>query len=319
MIRILSIVLTTIFLISCCGQDASRDPRIDNNNRRNRPSNTDSIDVEKNIDKKAFLIKKRILSEFLSNGYLVNISGDEKNSAYFSLQAMAGMTCEDSQPIFDALEKSINDRKGLLVRFDPVPEDNQGGDESSISIERGFLYGISHRILYCGDSEKLKAKIVFKKHLSTLEKNEWEIYPNTNIYLSDHDRAIFNSFGLAIDGMSNQSILQYEIAALSQIEKTISIKEECLDSHDMMSVISAMGYLGVPSSTKDALCDRWANLYNPIVKNWCEIDQSQWLRNFKLNQYDWYPNTCIDGFKNMRSGEKSSAVDFLVVYSHARR
>lgn len=282
------------------------------------------------INKKASVMKERLTVGFLENkGWVVyrqnNQYVNQGNSMYWSGIAMASLNCLESQPIYTAFELSAQVREGAFVRFDPIPEQYQAGDETFLEGEYATMFGLVSRYNACAkenDQEAKKIKNIWSLHKDFVTLNEMELYPTTEDKVTTEINYVWQTVSKYL-GVGN--IVNYTLGTKEEFEKAIlawatevnTSHTGCEKVHN--ATILAMTLDGmndkVSDATKQQFCQTAQGMDIPLTDFWCfGEDQEKFLKDFKVNAWQYRNSKCSWDKPDGVAGLETPALDFLLVY-----
>jgi hypothetical protein len=236
---------------------------------------------------------------------------------YFSSVAMVSLSCVESQKVFDAIETSVMNRSGAVVRFDPIPDDYQAGRETDMITERMFWAAMLERLASCrsNEGETSRIKALWKKHIEFIIRNSFEVYPSTDIFFSEGDRSSILFINELMGSKAYKSSQALEAYVIAETKQAVLNNSDCDKVHGLFSLLIGIESVGGEVTNKTTLCDISKQIKNPLIDKWCGKPSDSWLSKFKMNQYYFKMHQCFDQKPDVTKGSESSALDFLLVYS----
>lgn len=217
------------------------------------------------LDMKAQAVKDFLLKSGLEGGW---VRGD--TNGYWTGLGLS-YNCKDMVPLAFGISTSLKDRDGAMVRRDPLPMENQGGQEVEWEGYVGGLAGLSWRSKNCTDD----IKGLWSKHLDFL-KETWTqepdaLYPGTDVKVKNKYplAALSKALGLTLE---SETKAEFEVALAGSPSK---------EQVGLWLLLEALGD-PLSAATKDKICLKT----DPILLALCSKDAEtkKWLQDWKSGQ-----------------------------------
>ncbi|NRA68309.1 MAG: hypothetical protein HRU19_27745 [Pseudobacteriovorax sp.] len=282
--------------------------------------------------------ESRLLSEFISqtDGYEYVISRDGNNRAkhqgdslLWTSIALGTGTCAATEGILDSLIRSIKEREGALVRFEPLPA-NYFDNATSRDQVTGALFGFAARARRCPqDFDKLKdswtlVSRYIEKHDALHDGNNgnYRITPGFRFLIRQMDH--YFGIGGAPGGVAKATFEGALVANVFAIDIT---KESCYPVHlTTLNAITA-DLLGRPIKKRvfSQICRATDGMDLPLTDWYCRrlkgSNLAFYLDDFDnediskpQHRYEYRHQRCpAYESPDIRPGDRSPAVDFLIL------
>jgi hypothetical protein len=286
------------------------------------PSGLPAPTTYPDMEKRGEELTRRLLSEFLENGYVVSRDRQNKpmhqgDSLIWSGIAMASLSCEDAAPIRKALVDSVLRHDGRFLRIDPLPASYKG-NETSRDAETGALFGFTMHALRCPQFRPQLAH-AWQKHREFVERHGLHEGWNPNFFLNPSMKFIFDLVSHELLGTarpSDESRKLFEAGVLLDSKTIAYRKSACYPIHLSTLMLVLAAKLGKPVNelTRREFCHDTRGMDLPLTEWYCGRGNfGNYLASFETDKWEYRHQRCPRWESpDVDPGDRSPGVDFLV-------
>lgn len=262
-------------------------------------------------------------ARFLDDGQVVSRVGDAPEHVGDSLiwtgVAIGALPCDAAAPLVARLTERLEANGGLLVRYEPLPEDKVGGGEITMDGETGLYFGLGRYVTRCGVPDRLAAAWRLRQDAQAaaggrLHPNVTSIMPDQFTFTRD---AV--SYALGIRGepsVDRLYVLEQEIAAW--MVATVRERAACYRlnlGYLHIAAVEAMGYR-VSDVGRLTLCAATGSAGIATWDHWCgRGGLSEFVEAFEWNRFEFKHQRCAYEEPDGREGLETPALDLILALS----
>lgn len=286
-----------------------------------------AIDVSA-YQEKARAVRKRVLSKFLLNGYVVSKKNGSPehmgDAALWTSIAAASSPCSLAIQLLKPILQSITDRDGLLLRIDPLPESHKD-DPTSRDMEVGLIFGIVSLYFKCPTTRPLISD-VWIKHVAYVKNNGGKLSQTGQPSKTDLRASLSKMHELVSDlvvepavGPMVVSDLLHEFGDVAaSVNYHVNTTQACYPLHLTTltyMTLMAMGHNPAHSQLA-AFCSAGENRGLDLTDWLCQTGNPEaFLADFEVDQALPYKHQRCDHETDNTEGLESPGIDFLVLYA----